>query len=152
MSHVIERIFAHQCAHGPFQMMGNISPKYGGSGQDVYAWALCDAPLVLYSLVKLGLAEDARVQTAIKYLVDLVRENGWPCAVSPELGKWRGPGKKDDPCPYATLLMLKLLAEVSKYVDNPQTHIGAGTLLSLWEHSLEHSTPTFFIWAKISAN
>ena len=145
MSHVIERIFAHQCAQGPFQMMGNISPKYGGSGQDVYAWALCDAPLVLYSLVKLGLSEDARVQTAIKYLVDLVRENGWPCAVSPELGKWRGPGRKDDPCPYATLVMLKLLAEVTEYANSSQTKIGTETLLSLWERSLEQHPYIFYM-------
>ena len=87
-----------------------ISEHYGGSGEETGAWALCDAPLILYALSKLGYREDARIRKGIEYLIPLCRENGWPCAVSRELGKFRGPGRKDDPCSYANLAMLKLLS------------------------------------------
>jgi len=67
-----------------------ISKHYGGSGNDEWAWALCDAPTILYSLTKFGLDKDEQIQRSVKYLVGLVRDNGWPCAVSKELGKFRG--------------------------------------------------------------
>jgi hypothetical protein len=142
---VVERILSHQSEQGPFQMLSNTSPAYGGSGQDEYAWALCDAPVVVYSLVKLGLAEEERVKRAVEHLVGLVRGNGWPCAVSPELGKWRGPGKKEDPCPYANLVMLKLLGELPEYWESPAARSGAGMALDLWEHSLERHPYIFYM-------
>jgi hypothetical protein len=145
METVISRVLAHQSAQGPFQMMGNISTAYGGSGKDEYAWALCDAPLVTFSLVRLGLADDPRVQMSVRHLAGLVRGNGWPCAVSPELGKWRGPGKKDDPCPYANLVMLKLLAELPDGHDSPPVRAGVETALSLWTGSLSRHPYMFFM-------
>jgi hypothetical protein len=147
LGQVVARIFASQSAQGPFGLLMNISPSYGGSGQDEFAWALCDAPLVAYSLVKLGFKEDARVQAAIRHLTGLVRENGWPCAVSPELGKWRGPGRKEDPCPFANLAMLKLLAELPEtHADSP-ARAGAETALSLWSHSREKHPYMFYMGA-----
>ncbi|HSQ17693.1 MAG TPA: hypothetical protein VLM83_08355 [Anaerolineales bacterium] len=145
MPPVIEAILAHQSAQGPFQMLGNISPSYGGSGQDVLGWALCDAPTVVYSLVCFGLGTHPAVQRAAAHLVSLGRSNGWPCALSPEGGKWRGPGRKDDPCPYANLIMLKLLAHLSEYCDSPAARAGAETALSLWEHSREQHPYIFYM-------
>lgn len=145
MASVTASILEHQSAQGPFQVLMNISPTYGGSGQDELAWALCDAPLLAYSLVRLGLGSDPCVRCAIQHLVSLERENGWPCAVSPELGKWRGPGKKDDPCPYANLLMLQLLALLPEYQDSPAAHSGAETALTLWEQSLERHPYMFYM-------
>jgi hypothetical protein len=147
MEAAIQRVLAHQSAQGPFQVLMNISPSYGGSGRDEFAWALCDAPLVAYSLVRLGLAGDPRVQKAIRHLTSLVRENGWPCAVSPELGKWHGPGKKDDPCPYANLAMLKLLAELPEQHDSPAVHAGIETALSLWSGSRSRHPYMFYMGA-----
>jgi len=145
MPHVIDAILAYQSAQGPFQMLGNISPSYGGSGKDEFGWALCDAPTVVYSLVCFGLGEEPAVQRAVTHLVGLVRDNGWPCAVSPELGKWRGPGKKGDPCPYANLIMLKLLAHLPAYRDSPATRTGAEIALSLWQHSQEQHPYIFYM-------
>jgi len=135
MEAVIGQVLSHQSSQGPFQMLGNVSPAYGGSGKDEFGWALCDAPLVTYSLVKLGLGKDRRVQKSIRHLTSLARENGWPCAVSPELGKWHGPGKKGDPCPYANLVMLKLLAELPEEHNNPPVRTAVETALSLWSTS-----------------
>ncbi|MCJ7694145.1 MAG: hypothetical protein MUO40_01850 [Anaerolineaceae bacterium] len=145
MSALVEKIFAHQGDQGPFQMKMNISPHYGGKGVDEFAWAICDAPLTLYSLGKLLGPQDHHIKSAIGYLVSLIRENGWPCAVSPELGRWRGPGRKDDPCPFANLVMLKLLAELPEYSDCQAAHIGAETLLSLWENSLSEHPYIFYM-------
>lgn len=133
MNRVIPRILSHQSREGPFQILVNILPRYGGTGQDQRVWMLCDAPLVLYTLVKLGLKDAPQVQAAARYLTGLVRENGWPCAVAPELGRFRGPGRKDDPCPYATLVMLKALVQMPEWRDSAVCRTGAETMLRLWE-------------------
>ena len=145
MPALIANILSHQSQQGPFQVLMNISPHFGGSGEDTYAWALCDAPLLLYSLVKLGMGDDERVQAALSHLLGLLRDNGWPCAVSPELGSWRGPGRKDDPCPYATLLMLKLLAELPQSQAIEAAQIGTESLLTLWTQSHDRHPYLFYM-------
>jgi hypothetical protein len=142
---VVEHILGQQAEEGPFQLPTNIPVHFGGSGEDSWGWALCDAPLLVYSLVKLGLEDDPRVQKAVAALTGLVRDNGWPCAVSKELGKFRGPGRKDDPCPYANLAMLKLLAELRTQRDSQAARIGAETLLTLWEKSQEQHPYIFYM-------
>jgi hypothetical protein len=134
---IIQRILEHQSQEGAFQVVANVSPRYGGSGQDQLAWMLCDAPSVLYSLVKLGLRDNPAVQSAAKHLAGLSFENGWPCTVSPEFGKFRGPGRKTDPCPYATLIALKTLAQFPEWRDSQTGMNGAQTLLQLWEQRKE---------------
>ena len=133
LSSTIQRILDLRAPEGPFQILVNIPTRFGGSGQDQPAWMLCDAPSIIYALLKLGLGEDPRAQAAISYLVGLRRENGWPCAAAPALGRFRGPGRKDDPCPYANLLMVKMLAQSPAWRDSDACHAGAETLLGLWE-------------------
>ncbi len=128
---IIDRVLNHQSPEGPFQVLVNIRPQYGGRGVDQLAWMLCDAPLVVYDLILLGFEGDPRLQLAIQQLTGLIQENGWPCAVSPDLGKFRGPGRKSDPCPYATLLMLQMLAALPDQ-GGEAAHSGVEALLSLW--------------------
>jgi hypothetical protein len=142
---IVDRVMKHQSKQGPFQLPMNIPTHSGGSGKDEWAWALCDAPIIVSSLIQMGMREDQRVQAAIEYLESLIRENGWPCAVSPELGKFRGPGRKEDPCPYATLVTLKVLAHVPELHDGKSTKIGVETLLSLWEKSKDQHPYMFFM-------
>jgi hypothetical protein len=142
---IVARIVEHQASSGPFQVLMNIPTHFGGSGQDQWAWALCDAPLVLYALLRFGLGEDPRIKTAVQYLAGLIRENGWPCAVSPEMGKFRGPGRKDDPCPYANLVMLKALAQSAEWRDSQASHSGAETLLTLWNERRERHPYLFYM-------
>jgi hypothetical protein len=123
----------------------NIPTHFGGTGQDQGAWALCDAPLLVYALEKFGLTNESSVKKAIEYLTGLVRENGWPCVVSKELGKFRGPGRKDDPCPFATLAMLKALSVSDEFRDSPACHTGAETLLRLWVESKGQHPYMFFM-------
>jgi hypothetical protein len=142
---IVDRVMKRQSKQGPFQLPMNIPVHSGGSGKEEWAWALCDAPIVLASLIQMGMLEDSRVQAAIQYLEGLVRENGWPCAVSPELGKFRGPGRKEDPCPYATLVMLKVLASVPALCESKSAKTGVETLLSLWDDSKTKHPYMFFM-------
>ncbi len=132
---ITRRVMEHQSEQGPFQLPTNVPTHFGGSGKDEWAWALCDAPIIVYALMKMGLGNNRRVQTAIQHLDGLARDNGWPCTVSPELGNFRGPGRKDDPCPYATLVMLKMLAQVPELSEGQSARSGAETLLTLWQNS-----------------
>ena len=145
MEPILTRIRAHQSPEGPYQLPMNIPTHFGGTGQEQWAWALCDAPLVIYALVKFGLKNDPAVENAIEYLVGLLRENGWPCVVSKELGNFRGPGRKDDPCPYANLAMLKVLSEVERLHESQASRFGAETLLALWTESAVRHPYMFFM-------
>ena len=144
MEAITRRILAHQAAEGPFQLPTNIPTHFGGTGEDTWAWALCDAPLLVYALVKFGLGDEPQVRAAIQHLTGLVRANGWPCAVSKELGKFRGPGRKEDPCPFANLAMLKLLSQTDQR-ERQASRTGAETLLALWSESLERHPYMFYM-------
>lgn len=139
------RILAHRAAEGPFRLPISIPAAYGGSGRDAWAWALCDAPLSLYALNMFGLGDKPAVRAAAAYLAGLVRRNGWPCTVSKELDGFRGPGRKDDPCPFANLAMLKALSESKGFGDGQACRTGAETLLGLWSVSQSEHPYMFFM-------
>lgn len=131
---ISKKVMKHISKEGLFELSTNIPKHFGGSGKDEWAWALCDAPLILYSLLKFGY-KDEKVLKGVKYILTLIRDNGWPCKVSDELGKFRGPGKKDDPCPFATLACLKMLTQVEDSKNSKQAKIGVECLLNLWQNS-----------------
>ena len=145
MDSVISRILEHHDTAGPMQVLMNIPVHFGGTGSDQWAWTLCDTPLILYALVKFGLANHPQVQAGVQHLITLVRDNGWPCAGSTELGKFRGPGRKDDPCPYANLLILKLLAELPDLKDDVASHTGAEAILSTWQEREQRHPYMFYM-------
>lgn len=122
---VIERILESMDTNGmPTLPMGS-------NGQN--AWALCDAPLVLHALTLLEV-QDKRIQTATDHIASLIKPWGMPCVVSESLGSWRGPGKKSDPCPYASLVSLKLfLHHPERY--GQEISILAETILALFDQS-----------------
>ncbi len=130
-------ILSHQAEEGPFQIKVNINPRYGGTGEDQWVWMLCDAPTIIYALVKFGFGEDPRIERGVECLLSLARENGWPCAVAKELEKFRGPGRKADPCPYANLLILKMLALKPRWLDCDEARTAAEELLGLWDQRAE---------------
>lgn len=133
------------------RLSASIPQHFGGDGQESWAWALCDAPLLLWTIRKMDPAGQIVTGTssALGYLAGLVRANGWPCTVSKELGSFRGPGRKDDPCPYATLLMLKLLldahANPSGFPTDTPVAAGIGSLLGLWQASREQHPYQFYM-------
>jgi hypothetical protein len=173
----IEAMLAHQSPEGAFQSLVNVPKAFGGTGEDLWTWMLCDAPMLLYALLAMGpstlpfdpstglrtssaqdrlrtgLGDDGlhpepvegRVQRAVDHLVSLVDENGWRCVAAPELGKFRGPGRKADPCPIVNVYALKALAQVPELLDSPATRAGAEMLLWHWEHQTERKICMFGI-------
>jgi hypothetical protein len=141
----IEAVMAHQSPEGAFQSLMNIPERFGGTGEDTWSWMLCDAPTLLYALLAFGLGNDPRVQRAVKHLVGLVDDNGWRCVAAPELGKFRGPGRKGDPCPIVNVYALKALSQIPELLDSPATRTGAEMLLWHWEHQGERKVYLFGI-------
>lgn len=141
----IEAVLAHQSAEGAFQTLINIPKAFGGTGEDTWTWILCDSPTLLYVLLKMGLGNDPRVQRAVAHLVDTVDDNGWHCVAAPELGKFKGPGRKSDPCPIVNVYALKALAQVPELVDSPAVYSGAEILLRHWECQTERKLFMFGI-------
>jgi len=145
INEIIAKMLEHISGDGIITFPMNISKSYGGSGSDISGWALCDAPVNLYGLAKIGLKDDQRIKKGTVSLIKLIRGNGWPCAVSKELGTFRGPGRKDDPCPYATLVMLKLLSQFPDYLDSDETRIGIDSLCNLWTNSTQSHPYIFYM-------
>lgn len=145
LEQIAKKILDSADENGIFRLCMNIPEHFGGSGLDEQAWALCDTPLLTYSLAKLGYVDDSRVKRAIESLMGLARDNGFPCAVSKNLGKFRGPGKKDDPCPYATLIMLKLLSLYEDQIKSREAACSVETLLNLWDKSTTLHPYMFFM-------
>jgi hypothetical protein len=145
MELIIPRILNHQSEEGPFQLLVRIPEHFGGNNQDTWGWSLCDTPLVTYSLAKFGLQNEPAVRQAVDHLKNLVRDNGWPCATAKEFGKFRGPGRKDDPCPFATLAMLKALSAFDDLRDVPAAHTAVESLLHLWQESQTQHPYIFYM-------
>lgn len=141
----IEEILKHKDSNGIYQSLTNVPKHFGGSGEDAFSWCLCDAPLLLLVLLKTGLDYKQHIKQGVDYLVSFEQDNGFPCTVSQELGKFRGPGKKSDCCPYATLLMANLLSHIPEYHGSDIANRTALSLLSLWENSLEKHPYLFYM-------
>ncbi|MEO1771554.1 hypothetical protein [Candidatus Enterococcus ferrettii] len=141
----VKEIMAHKDENGVYQSLTNVPKHFGGSGTDIFSWCLCDAPLLLYGLLKAGIDYEKHIKQGVDYLLNFYEPHGFPCTVSQELGKFRGPGRKADCCPYATLIMLRLLISISEYKDSDMVKESADALLSLWENSLERHPYMFYM-------
>ena len=145
MAAALDLVMSHQAAEGAFETLANYPKAFGGSGEDDWAWIACDAPTLLYTLLAMGLVDDARVQRAVDHLIGLVQENGWRCQAAPRLGKFKGPGRRSHPCPIANVYALKALAQVPDLIDHAAVHTGAEMLLSHWERRGEQKYYLFGI-------
>lgn len=116
---------------------------YGGSGEVEMAWSLCDAPLLLRSLAILYPSFDGNI--GLRSLMDMILDNGMPCRVSPELGRFRGPGRKEDPCPLANLYTLRAIMIIDPQGYETQARIISEVLLSLWGDSWERHPYMFYM-------
>ncbi len=132
---ILSTIMSHRSSESLYQVLSNYPIVFGGSGKDEWLWCLCDAPSTLYALSKMGFKDDLQIRLAVDYLTEFGRSNGWPCKADRQLLKFKGPGKSSDPCPYANLLMLKLLALRGEEEDWQKIQPALETALHLWESS-----------------
>lgn len=145
IENAVNQLMSHKDNNGVYQSLTNIPKQYGGTGTDTFGWCLCDAPLLLLALIKADIDYQQHVKQGVDYLVSLVQMQGFPCSVSEEIGKFRGPGRKDDCCPYATLIMLKLLTHIEEYRNSDIAKNCIDTLLGLWGNSLERHPYMFYM-------
>jgi len=133
MESAVASLMAHQSADGPYQVIVNIPKAFGGTGADQWTWILCDSPTLLYALLSFGLVDDPDVRKAVDYLVNLVHDNGYRCKADPALGKFKGPGRREHPCPIANVYALKALSLSPEHFDSPANRTAAESLLLHWE-------------------
>ena len=145
IENAVSQLMNHKDKYGIYQSLTNIPKHFGGTGEDIFGWCLCDAPLLLLALLKAKVDYQQHIKQGVDYLVTLNRRQGFPCSVSEELGKFRGPGRKDDCCPYATLIMLNLLSYIDEYKNSDIVIKGIDVLLSLLESSLERHPYMFYM-------
>jgi hypothetical protein len=130
---------------GQFRVPMVIPKHFGGSGTEGLAWIICDAPMIVSSLARMGLANDPRVVRAARNIAALSSEKGCLCKGSKEIGRFRGPGRNDDPCPYATLISLKAMSEFPDLISGDAAKHGTECLLDLWENSREKHPYQFYM-------
>ena len=140
MDTILEKVLSYQAPEGAFLIEMLIPTHFGGSGTPEKMWMACDAPTVLYSLLKMGVTHEC-VHRAVTHLESLVKDEGVLCTGSS--AKMRGPGRKDDPCPYATLLVTKVFALLPEMRHHALK--GAEMLLWHWEHQKERKLYLFGI-------
>jgi hypothetical protein len=108
-----------------------IPKAFGGTDTEDWTWVLCDTPTLLYSMLAFG-ADQTGLADALSNLSGLAAENGWRCTASPDLGKFKGPGRREDPCPIANVYALKALSVVDGNRAEP-SRVGTEMLLHHWQ-------------------
>ncbi|MFH1693147.1 MAG: hypothetical protein ABH890_02570 [Bacillota bacterium] len=145
ISLITQKVCQNQTDEGLYTLPNQISVAHGGTNEILWAWALCDAPLLLYAVHMMSPKKDQETKKGVNYLLNLGRENGYPCVVSSALGNFRGPGRKSDPCPYATLIMLKLISCFDELKMSTQAKGAVESLLNLWETSKQNHPYIFYM-------
>lgn len=134
MQAVIDKVSSHQSSDGAFQTLVFIPRTFGGPDKDIWSWIACDAPTLLYALLTFGLNNQPHVTRAAQHLADLPGENGYRCSSATELGRFKGPGKRKDPCPIANVYALKALSLAPELSNSLAAQRAAEMLLRHWEH------------------
>jgi hypothetical protein len=111
IEHLLDTMLDHHMPDGRFAMAATsrVAPE-GGWGS-----LLCDTHAVTEVLLRFGRGGDPRVaramHTTIDDLVSTAQGLAWPCRPD-ELSGFRGPGRRHDLCPQATLEALRVWSHV----------------------------------------
>jgi hypothetical protein len=118
---------------GAFTVTIAIPAAFGGSGQPEQTWISCDLPVCAWVAIRLnGSRIEAAHRLALEKTLALREANGWRCKGAPEIGRFRGPGRKDDECPLVNLLVLRLLSLTGADEYQEEKRLAIDTLLRLW--------------------
>jgi hypothetical protein len=138
MQPIIKGILSHLDSTGLPQTYMHLYKQFAGIEGEHWTWMMCDAPTLVYALVAFGKEEDPLVQRAVTFLSSTIRENGWPCAGGEPLKpNFKGPGKREDPCPYANLISLKVFSSLSTPVDHTRIRSGIEVLIGHWDRAFQ---------------
>lgn len=139
MDGLIASLMSQQDEAGPFQTYFQFYKRFTGVDGEHWSWMMCDAPTILYALIRFGMQDEPQVHKALDHLRAIVRENGWPCAGgAPLKSSFKGPGRREDPCPYANLISLKALTQIDSAKRINEMETGLEVLLQHWDHAYDH--------------
>ena len=128
----IDAILAHRSPEGPLQVRVEIPVAFGGDGVPKWDWVACDSPLVHCALLRLGVT-DATAMAGVDHLRSRVGAEGFPCFAAETMGKFKGPGRRGDPCPYANLAIARMLGASPELSVSEEAARAAAMLLHHWE-------------------
>ncbi len=128
---VIESILKDINIEGIPLVLMEIPEVFGGSGKAEKAWMLCDFPITLGALLKMGVKSD-KLHKGLLVLENFVRENGYGCGAS--IPNFKGPGRKDDFCPYTNVLAARTLSETPEGLKSRAAERACESLLFHWEN------------------
>jgi hypothetical protein len=148
MAAAVEAVVAHQSEEGAFETLMFLYKRFAGLEGEHWVWMGCDAPTLVYALLAFGLGGDARVRKAVAHLAAQSEDNGWRCKGAPKLGNFKGPGRREDPCPIANVYALKALSRVPELLDSRAACAGAEALLWHWGPECERKLYLFGIGTK----
>ncbi len=112
------------------QILIQIPTAFGGSGIAEKAWMICDFPIILAALMKMGV-ENKKISQGFSQIQSFVSENGFRCVSS--FPKFRGPGRKTDFCPYVNILAAKALSEHPDGLKSRAAKLACEALLTHWQ-------------------
>ncbi len=131
MAPAIDAVMAHQSPEGMFETYAFLYKRFTGIDGEHWTWMACDAP-ILYALAAMGLSENGAVQEALNYILGTVQTNGWRCRAASMLGSFKGPGRKEAPCPIVNVMNLRIIANYPHLIDGEAAHLGTEMLLRHW--------------------
>ncbi len=106
---LLDAMARHQLASGRFASFA----KSRVTPEPAWSSLLCDNHAIVEVLLRFGRGDDPRVARAVGAMAadlgDTTQGRAWPCVPDPVTG-FRGPGRKGDVCPQATLEALRALS------------------------------------------
>jgi hypothetical protein len=116
---------------GTFLIKISIPTIFGGTGEPTKEWIICDFPVVVYALLRMGV-DDERLMRATRKLMELSGDQYYSCCGS--IPKFKGPGPRGGMCPYANLLVARALAASPEFRDTPAAKHAARAVLDHWSN------------------
>lgn len=139
---VLDAMLRHQLPDGRFASFGR------GRSAPTPAWGslLCDTHAITEVLLRFGRGGDARVTRALQTTVDdlaaTAQGRAWPCRPDDVRG-FRGPGRKGDVCPQATLEALRAWSAVPEDRRPSEVHLAARVMLHVWRRRADEQPYMF---------
>lgn len=131
ITRLLDQFLDHQDVNNRFMAFGSAK----SAAEPVWGTLPCDQHAVTEVLVRYGRADDHRVRRALDRIgADLTataQGPGWLCLPDPATG-FRGPGRKADFCPQATLEALRVFAEVPASARPAGLESAARVALRAW--------------------
>ena len=137
-----ERILSNQSENGMFLTLIKLPEIWAEKKGESMEWMLCDAASLLYTLLSFGF-RNKQTDEAVRELVWLSDINGWRCKSS--CANLKGPGKKNQYCPYSSLLSLKSLSLIQELTDSEECLRGIDALLEHWTYRTSQKVRGFSI-------